>query len=589
MSMTITVGAAPPGFCAIRIAAPSRSLNNSRLGSPVRLSWTASWSMRSSADLSSVTSDSEPITLHHLAVGADHRPRLQDVPEIMSVRAAQSQIVIDAARALMQEPVERQRVAVAIERMQHVEPARGRPLERAALEPELAFNRLAAADLVGEHVPVEDRLARSGHGQRAALRVGAAVHGPARAGEGELHHREADQHHDQHQAADQTRRREVVGQIAERRRARRHHPDRQQIPGRDQHHRAIGAARGEAQDEQEAEAGDGRDRDSRNARRDRRIVDRKPDDGRHQRQPGQGEMGIAHMPSAQIEIGEEEDDERRADRGLDARAPDSLRGVLEAEHLPPEAEVDADIGEHRPGERRGGGKDHRSADHEDDGEEQRQKAGDADQDSLVEGEAGRLVLERVRLPQIELRQVRRAQLGDVGHGRSRIEGQAEDIGFRIVLAFGRRALARGDGGDSRRAEIRPDDAGADKAEMRRDDQAGQLLVGIVGQREHDPRRLRPRLERADLDPPDDAVGAGRGRDLDAIALGAVTLDRPRQVDRVGLDRDPHRLHRRRRCPKAGERGDQDDNAEQAPPGARSAGGALRWPACALRSRPACGR
>ena len=58
----------------------------------------------------------------------------------------------------MQEPVERQRVAVTIEGMQHVEPAGRRPLERATLEPELAFNRLAAADLVGEHVPIEDPL-----------------------------------------------------------------------------------------------------------------------------------------------------------------------------------------------------------------------------------------------------------------------------------------------------------------------------------------------------------------------------------------------------------------------------------------------
>ncbi len=83
-------------------------------------------------------------------------------------------------------------------------------------------------------------------------------------------------------------------------------------------------------------------------------------------------MGVAHVPSAQIEVGEQEDDERRADRRLDAGAPDSLGGVLEAEHLAPEAEVDADIGEHRPGERRGGGKNHRAADHEDDGQEQRE-------------------------------------------------------------------------------------------------------------------------------------------------------------------------------------------------------------------------
>ena len=80
-------------------------------------------------------------------------------------------------------------------------------------------------------------------------------------------------------------------------------------------------------------------------------------------------------------------------------------------------------------------------------------------------------------------------------------------------------------GDARRAEIGPDDAGADKPEMRRDDQARQLLVGIVGEGENDPRGLRAGLERADLDAPDDAVGSGRGRDLNSVALGAVALDR----------------------------------------------------------------
>ena len=161
----------------------------------------------------------------------------------------------------------------------------------------------------------------------------------------------------------------------------------------------------------------------------------------------------------------------------------------------------------------------------------------------IEREAGRLVLEGVRLPQIELRQVRRTQLRDIGDGRSRIQGETEDISVRVVLTLRRLALARGDGGDARRAEIRPDDAGADEAEMRRHDQPRQLLVGIVGQREHDPCRLRAWLQRADLDAPNDAVGAGRGRHLDAIALGAVALDRPGQVDRVRIGRHPDRLHR----------------------------------------------
>ncbi len=471
----------------------------------------------------------------------------------------------------MQEPIEREREAVAIERVQHVEPARGRPGERAALQTQLAFDRLAAGDLVGQHVPVEDRLPRSGHRERTPLGVGAAVHRAPRAGEGELHHREADQHHDQHEAADQARRRKVVGQIAERRRARGHHPDREKVPGGDQHHGAIGPARGKRENEQEADAGDGCDRDSRHARRDRRIVDRKPDHRGHQREPGEREMGVAHVPSAQVEVGEQEDDERRPDRRLDARAPDPLGGVREIEHLAPEAEVDADIGEHRPGERRGGGKYHRAADHEDDGQEQGEEPRDADQNALVQGETGRLVLERVRLPQIELRQVRGAQFRHIGHGRAGIEGQAENIRVRVVLAFRRRALARGDGGDSRRAEIGPNDARADEAEVRRHHQPGQLLVGIVGQREHDPGRLRAGFERAHLDPPDDAVGAGRGRHLDAVALGAVALDHPGQVDGVRIGRNPDRLHGASGSQESRQTRDEDHGADEGAPDASRSG------------------
>ena len=57
----------------------------------------------------------------------------------MPVRAAQPQIVADAARALHQEPVERGGIAVAVERMQDVEPVRRRAFERAALQAEMAF------------------------------------------------------------------------------------------------------------------------------------------------------------------------------------------------------------------------------------------------------------------------------------------------------------------------------------------------------------------------------------------------------------------------------------------------------------------
>ena len=74
------------------------------------------------------------------------------------------------------------------------------------------------------------------------------------------------------------------------------------------------------------------------------------------------------------------------------------------EHLAPEAEVDADVDQHRPAERRGGGEHHAALHHEQDGEEQREQAGDADDDAVVEREAVDLVLVGVGLPQIELRQ-----------------------------------------------------------------------------------------------------------------------------------------------------------------------------------------
>ncbi len=46
--------------------------------------------------------------------------------------------------------------------------------------------------------------------------------------------------------------------------------------------------------------------------------------------------------------------------------------------------------------------------------------------------------------------------------------------------------------------------------MWRNDKPFKLLVRIIGQRENDPVGMRARFERADLDAPDNAVGAGRG-------------------------------------------------------------------------------
>ena len=147
---------------------------------------------------------------HHFAVGADHRPRLQREPEIMAVGGAQAEILGEAAAPLLDDAVERGAEAVAVERMQHVEPGRRRSFQRAALEAEQMFGFRAGVDLVGGDVPVPDHVAGAGQRQRAALDVGDDAVRDA-AGEGVLHHREADQHHDQHQAAEQRRADDVVG------------------------------------------------------------------------------------------------------------------------------------------------------------------------------------------------------------------------------------------------------------------------------------------------------------------------------------------------------------------------------------------
>ena len=82
------------------------------------------------------------------------------------------------------------------------------------------------------------------------------------------------------------------------------------------------------------------------------------------------------------------------------------------------------------------------------------------------------------------------------------------------------------------AEVGPDQAGADHAVMRHDDQPVDLLVAGIGEREHRPVGVA--LARAHLHAPHDAVGPGRGRNQDAVAVGAMALDGVGQVDGGGV-------------------------------------------------------
>ena len=245
------------------------------------------------------------------------------------------------------------------------------------------------------------------------------------------------------------------------------------------------------------------------------------------------------MPAAQIEIGEKKDEQRRSENGFSARAPDAISFIAQIKEFAPEAKVDADIGQHRPGKCGGCGKDHSALHHKDNGEEECEQARNADDEAFVERQARHFVFVGVRLPQIDLWQIGGAQFGDISDRGAGVERQTEDIGIRRIFALGREALARGNRRDARGAKIRPDHAGADKPEMRRDDQAFDLLIRVIGQREGNPEGLRASFGGIHFNAADNAIGACCRGDLNAVALRREIFYRLRQVNRARRERYAH--------------------------------------------------
>ncbi len=413
----------------------------------------------------------------------------------------------------------------------------------------------AGEHLVGGNVPIPDHVAGAGQRQRAALHIRDDAVGDA-AGKRVLHDREADQHHDQHQAAEQRRADDVIGDDAGNRQSCGRGPHHQQQPGRDQQHRAVEAVGGQINHQREAKHRDAGKRHARDAGGDRRIEHGDPDQGGERDQPGDGDVGIAHVPARQVQIGEQEHQQRRRQDRLAAGAPDALGAGRHVEHLAPETEIDADVNQHRPAERGGGREHHRALHHEQNGEEQRQQSGDADDDAVIEREGIDLVLVGVRLPQINLRQLVGAQFGDEGDDGAGVERDAENVGGGALLAHRAVAGRRRDAGEPREAEVGPEQAGADHAVMRHDDQPVDLLVGIIGEREHRPVGIA--LARAHLDAAHDAVGAGRGGNLDAVGVGLLQFGGVGEVDGRGIEPHVDGLHRAR-----GGRGKQESCERQA--------------------------
>ena len=77
--------------------------------------------------------------------------------------------------------------------------------------------------------------------------------------------------------------------------------------------------------------------------------------------------------------------------------------------------------------------------------------------------------------------------------------------------------------------------------MRHDDQPVDLLVAVVGERENRPVGVA--FACAHLDAANDSIGAGRGRDLDAVAFGLLHFGGGGQIDGGGIEPHVHGFHR----------------------------------------------
>ena len=120
--------------------------------------------------------------------------------------------------------------------------------------------------------------------------------------------------------------------------------------------------------------------------------------------------------------------------------------------------------------------------------------------------------------------------------------------------------------------------------MRRNDQTIELVVGIVGEREHHP--VLSALARADLDSTDDTVGARCRGNLDAVGFAALVIEHGGKIDGRRVTADADRVDRPRRL-----RGDKNHEAQRegrkAPDQTQNVSSPRSTNVAGKASRPAC--
>ncbi len=262
------------------------------------------------------------------------------------------------------------------------------------------------------------------------------------------------------------------------------------------------------------------------------------------------------MPKPDAQEGVEEEHEARREPGFGGGAVERSAVGPYREQLVPEAEIDAEIDQDRPGDERGRREDRPVIGGEDRGQEDGEQPGDAEQHAVEQHAVLLLRLIGVRVPQIEARHLRRAHLGGEGDGLPRLEVQPVHVGAVALQRLGAEAERRRHRGDAGSVELGPEHARIGQRVARRDQPAHDRLGGRVGQGEDEPARIGAGVQGLHRHAADIAVGAGRGLDLELVAAALIELALGGDVDLLLVGRDRDRLHR------AGEPRRQEDERDE---------------------------
>ena len=238
-----------------------------------------------------------------------------------------------------------------------------------------------------------------------------------------------------------------------------------------------------------ADRGDGDAGEPREGGRQPRIEEGHGHQDELRRHPQPEQHAHEAVPGPEPQEGVEEDQQGRRHAGLGGGAV--LRVLLgpHVEQLVPEAEVDAQVGQHAPGEDGGRREDRLVVGGEHGGQEDGEQAGDAQHDAVEELAVPALLLVLDGLPEIEAREAVGGELGDEGHGLAGLQREAEHVGAVVLDALGHVADRGRDRVDAPRVEVGPHHAGADRAVAVGRQPALDRLVGGVGEREHEPGRI----------------------------------------------------------------------------------------------------